>query len=180
MTGQPPRDARPGCTPATPIAPAAGAGHKLPAGARAELSTVPAGFHGEDGAEPSRKANHTLKVEVVEKSCPQCGDEIPPREYPGGRPKVYCSATCAGKAARWRREGVPTRPAARSRRPLPDFAKDSAWRLRADIERIERIFADDRFSQYKLQVTAQLRGHLQYAAEVCQDLLSRIDHSTEG
>ncbi len=46
VTGQPPSDSRPGCTPATPIAPAAGAGHKLPAGARAELSAAPAGYCG--------------------------------------------------------------------------------------------------------------------------------------
>lgn len=47
--------------------------------------------------------------------------------------------------------------------------------LRKDIERLERIFADDRFTQYKQQVAAQLRGHLKYAAEVCQDLLGRLD-----
>jgi hypothetical protein len=45
VTGPP--DARPGCT--TPIAPAAGAGHDLPAGARAEPSAAPAGDQGGDG-----------------------------------------------------------------------------------------------------------------------------------
>jgi hypothetical protein len=44
------------------------------------------------------------------------------------------------------------------------------------MERLERIFADDRFPVYRQQVSAHLRGHLEYAAEVCQDLLSRFDN----
>jgi len=64
----------------------------------------------------------------------------------------------------------------RLRRPLTEFAKDSGWSLRKDVERLERIFADDRFAANKAQVAAHLNGHLKYAAEVCQDLLSRLDH----
>jgi hypothetical protein len=73
-------------------------------------------------------------------------------------------------------KGLPQRP----RRPLPDAARDAGWNLRKDTERIERILADDRFSIYKQQVTTQLRGHLEYAAEVCQDLLSRLDNPGRG
>jgi hypothetical protein len=61
-----------------------------------------------------------------------------------------------------------------SRQPLPAFANEAGWRLRKDVERFERIFADDRLPAYKQQVAAQVRGHLQYAAEVCQDLLSQL------
>ena len=123
--------------------------------------------------------NETVRVDTVKNPCPQCGAEVPPKGHRGGRPKVYCSPNCRTNAGRHRRDGAPTRPVARSRRPLPDFAKDSGWCLRGDIERIERIeriFADDRFPIYRKQVSAQLRGHLEYAAEVCQDLLSRLDN----
>ncbi len=58
---------------------------------------------------------------------------------------------------------------------MPSFASDAGWALRKDVERLERIFADDRFTYNKVQVAASLRGHLKYAAEVCQDLLSQLD-----
>lgn len=61
-----------------------------------------------------------------------------------------------------------------SRKPLPDFAKDSGWKLRQDIERVERIFTDDRFGRNKEEVTTHLRGHLQYAVETCQGLLDQL------
>lgn len=61
-----------------------------------------------------------------------------------------------------------------SRRPLSDFAEETGWQLRKDVEKLERIFADDRYSYNKQQVAAHLRGHLQYAVQVCQDLLDRI------
>jgi hypothetical protein len=71
------------------------------------------------------------------------------------------------------------RPSGRPvRRALPAFANDSGWKLRKDVERLERIFADDRFAANKQQVATRVRGHLEYAAEVCQDLLSRLDHPT--
>ena len=47
MTGQPPQTPAPAAP--IPIAPAAGAGHEPPAGTRAELSAVPAGFQGDGG-----------------------------------------------------------------------------------------------------------------------------------
>jgi hypothetical protein len=67
-----------------------------------------------------------------------------------------------------------------SRQPLPDFARGAGWKLRADVERLERIFTDDRFTQNRQQVDHNLRVHLLHAAEVCQDLLSRLGNPTEG
>ena len=64
-----------------------------------------------------------------------------------------------------------------SRRPLPDFANEVGWSLRQDVEKLERIFADDRFAYNKQQVAAQVRGHLTYAIQVCQDLLDRINQT---
>lgn len=75
------------------------------------------------------------------------------------------------------RNRVPTTTRVRSRRALPDFAKQAGWSLRKDVERLERVFADDRFAHNRQQVTATLRGHLEYAAEVCQDLLSRLSQT---
>lgn len=109
--------------------------------------------------------------------CIQCGGPMQARKV-SGNPKLYCSESCRMRAKRSRREEgdrVPTR----KRRPLPEFAKDAAWTLRRDVERIERIIADDRFPDNKQQVTALLHSHLSYAAEVCQDLLSRIN-PTQG
>lgn len=87
---------------------------------------------------------------------------------------MYCSNSCRSKGYRQGRRDTNA-----SRRPLPDFAKDSAWRLRRDVDRLERVFADDRFRAYKHQVGAELRAHLEYAAEVCQDLLSRLNEIGE-
>lgn len=61
------------------------------------------------------------------------------------------------------------------RRPLPDAARDAGWELRKSVERLERIAADDRFAANKDQVAAHLRGHLNHAIEVCQDLLDRVN-----
>ncbi len=69
-------------------------------------------------------------------------------------------------------------PAAR-RRPITDQARDAGWELRKAVERVERIAQDDRFVPNELQVAPHLRGHLQFAIQVCQDLLDRIDHNTK-
>jgi hypothetical protein len=69
--------------------------------------------------------------------------------------------------------GRPT-PGRASRQPLPEFTRDTAWRLRRDVERMERVFADDRFAAVKDQVAMHAHDHLKYAAEVCQDLLRRL------
>lgn len=59
--------------------------------------------------------------------------------------------------------------------PLPDYARDAAWQLRKSVERVERVFADDRFPATKTQVTTHLHGHLAYAAQVCTDLVNRLN-----
>ena len=115
-------------------------------------------------------------------ACAVCKTPLTPSPRPGA-PKRYCSRKCRDRAAWDRRKAasgtVKRRPeVARKRRPLPEFAKDAAWRLRADAERMERVFADDRFASHKEQLAALLRSQLAYTAEVCQDLLSRIDHLT--
>lgn len=109
--------------------------------------------------------------------CPQCNMPIASEVNPR---RVYCSIRCRDKAyERRKREKSPDANRRRgrpSRRSLPDTARDAGWAFRRDIERIERIVADDRFAQHEEQVAAQLRSHLAYAAEVCRDLLSRINH----
>lgn len=107
--------------------------------------------------------------------CRGCGAPVTPITGRGRRP-TYCSPGCwPSKKIGYRAPGRQRRAA--SRRPLPDFAKNVGWGLRKDVERLERIFADDRFAQNRRQVAAHLSGHLQYAAEVCQDLLSRLNQT---
>lgn len=67
----------------------------------------------------------------------------------------------------------------RSRRPLPDLAKEGGWALRKQIEKLEKIFTDDRFGDNEEKVAIHLNGHLAYAVETLRGLLDRINH-TEG
>lgn len=109
--------------------------------------------------------------------CHSCGGPVPP-VIGKGKPRIYCSPGCwPSKKADYRAPGRQRRQA--SRRPLPEFAKRVGWDLRKDVERLERILADDRFTAHRQLVAAHLRGHLEYAAEVCQDLLSRLDKTGE-
>ena len=112
------------------------------------------------------------------RKCRNCSEVFAAR-VTGGAPQRYCSEACRKQGDITRRKG-PSRPGRGKRRPLPEFASSAGWALRKDIERIERIVADDRFAENKDRVAAQLSGHLQYAAEVCQDLLSRIATTTGG
>jgi hypothetical protein len=66
-----------------------------------------------------------------------------------------------------------------SRRPLPDFAHQAAWRLRQDAERLARVTTDDRLPRHKQQVAAHARNHLLYTIQVCHDLLDRLT-DTQG
>jgi len=68
-------------------------------------------------------------------------------------------------------------PAAPRRSPLPEQADRAGWEFRRAVERLERIYADDRFAANREQVAAVLRGHLTYATEVMPDLLSGLDTS---
>lgn len=63
------------------------------------------------------------------------------------------------------------------RSPLPEQADRAGWEFRRAVERLERIYADDRFAANREQVAAVLRGHLTYATEVLPDLLSGLDTS---
>jgi hypothetical protein len=72
-------------------------------------------------------------------------------------------------------DATTTKPT-KSRKPLPDAARNAGWDLRKAVERLERIAADDRFGSNKEQVASHLRSHLLNAVEVCQDLLARIDN----
>lgn len=124
-----------------------------------------------------------VQVEVPEhRNCANadCHNALPePKKT--GPPRVYCSAACRNKVTKKRlRESSSTQRRPASRQPLPAFAESAGWGLRKDVERLERIFADDRFAQNKQQVAARVRGHLEYAAEVCQDLLSRLDNPAGG
>lgn len=68
-------------------------------------------------------------------------------------------------------------PAAPRRSPLPEQADRAGWEFRRAVERLERIYADDRFAANREQVAASLRGHLTYATEVMPDLLRGLDAS---
>lgn len=65
----------------------------------------------------------------------------------------------------------PTTP---RRRALTDQAQDAAVNLTAAIERVVRIFADDRYPQNREQVASVTRSHLLRTAKVCQDLASQL------
>ena len=130
-----------------------------------------------------KKVDVTLVV--AEKQCSACGEVKPRSEFgPSHYSSTGLESQCRSCKAAYQRAAYLKKnkdkplPRSRPRRPLPDFAKDAGWRLRQDVERMERIFADDRFSTYELQVTASVRGHLEHAAQVCRDLLGRIDHPT--
>ena len=60
------------------------------------------------------------------------------------------------------------------RTPLPDAAKRAGWELRRAIERVERIFADDRFNANKEQVANYMAGHLAYTVEVCNEVIDLL------
>lgn len=62
------------------------------------------------------------------------------------------------------------------RSPLPEAANRAGWELRKAVERIQTIFADDRFPNHREQMTAGLRSHLSYATETLPSLLGGLDH----
>ena len=61
------------------------------------------------------------------------------------------------------------------RAPLRKSVDDAAWNLRRATERLARVVADDRFDPQKSEMATLLRGHLEDAVSVCQDLLDRIN-----
>lgn len=65
-------------------------------------------------------------------------------------------------------------PRTPQRRPLEADADDTGWALTRTIERLQKIFQDDRYNRNKNEVATKLRGHLINAVEVCQDLLDQL------
>lgn len=61
------------------------------------------------------------------------------------------------------------------RRPLIETSRHAGLELIAAVERVERVFTDDRFPAEAEQVAPQLRNHLTSAIETCQGLLDRIN-----
>lgn len=62
----------------------------------------------------------------------------------------------------------------RKRRPITDSARDTGWKLRKEMEKTERLIADDRFPTNKEEVATHLRGHLSYVLETAQRLLNTL------
>jgi len=68
------------------------------------------------------------------------------------------------------------KPAVKPQRsPLALDAERAGWQFRKAVERLEALVEDDRFSANKQQVAAHLSGHLSYAIEVCQDLMTKLE-----
>lgn len=101
-------------------------------------------------------------------------------EDPGTVEDVIAASTDEAPASRRKvTEAIKNKnaPAAPRRSPLPEQADRAGWEFRRAVERLERIYADDRFAANREQVAASLRGHLTYATEVMPDLLRGLDAS---
>lgn len=61
-------------------------------------------------------------------------------------------------------------PAQSRRSPLIDDARSAGWALRKAVERLERIKADDRFTNNKVEIMAALQPHLDFANEAISGL----------
>jgi hypothetical protein len=79
------------------------------------------------------------------------------------------------------RDDVPNENPKRAykRQPIADAAKESGWKLRKEVEKLERLFADDRFRENKDKVATHLHGHLTYALSTLPKLLERINPQGE-
>jgi len=60
------------------------------------------------------------------------------------------------------------------RKPLPDAAKSAGWELRKAMDRIEKLFDDNRYRQNEEQVATALRGHLLHVAETVAAVLEQL------
>lgn len=72
-------------------------------------------------------------------------------------------------------EPAKTKPPAKKRQPITKASKEAALKLRREIEKLERLFADDRLPQNAEQVATLTRSHLTYTMQTCQDLLNQLD-----
>jgi hypothetical protein len=80
----------------------------------------------------------------------------------------------------------PTQPATPKprRKPVGDTALDTGWAIRRDIEKAQRVVADERHPANRRQVARGLRGHLEFAQRVIPELLDQLadlnpNHTTE-
>lgn len=102
-----------------------------------------------------------LHSEPVERIDTETGEVLTePRTVTGLDGKTYTRAEVKGAQPR--------------RRPLVDQAQDAAVNLTSAIERVARIFADDRLPQNREQVASVTRSHLLRTAKVCRDLASQL------
>lgn len=60
------------------------------------------------------------------------------------------------------------------RKPLPEVAKAAGWELRKAMERVEKLFDDNRYRHNEQQVALALRGHLLYVAETVAAVLDQL------
>lgn len=79
-----------------------------------------------------------------------------------------------------RPEALPPKMSAPRRQPLTDAARQAGWELRKAVEKLEKLFADDRFPANKEKVAIHLNSHLIHAVETCQVIHDRInEHSKD-
>lgn len=66
---------------------------------------------------------------------------------------------------------APSRP---KRHPLSDLAQTAGWDFRKATERLLALSEDDRFNANRPVIENHWRSHLEYAIDICNDLLSRL------
>lgn len=91
----------------------------------------------------------------------------PPAPEPAGEPAPTVTGT-DGKIYSAKSRSAPYR------KPLPEVAKSAGWELRKCMERIEKLFDDNRYRQNEEQVATALRGHLLYVAETVAAVLDQL------
>ena len=60
------------------------------------------------------------------------------------------------------------------RKPLPDVAKTAGFEFRQSMDRVLRVFEDNRYRQNEEQVANALRGHLLYVAETVAAVIDQL------
>lgn len=60
----------------------------------------------------------------------------------------------------------PTDPPKQKRRPITDQARDAGWELRRAVERLERIYSDERYMRSKNEIDSLIEPHIEYALSV--------------
>lgn len=104
-------------------------------------------------------------------------------EDPGGEVSIYTElvpdvpSKITGLDGKHYTRPEPKKP---QRRALTEVARDAGWDARKAIEKIERVWEDDRFSRNKEEVAELMRGHLMYVIETCQGFLDDINQSKEN